>query len=105
MKMGEKLEKMSRDALEAEPPKAADDRILAAIRSCAASRRRKRTFRVLAAAAALAAMLCGGAWLHVRQRVSAEQGDVSMADEGEIMLEIIDMAEPMDFEPFQVARL
>ena len=103
--MDEKLEKMLRDALEAEPPKEADDRIIAAIRLCAASRRRKRTFGVLAAAAALAVLLCGGVWLHGRQPVAAEQRVASLADESEIMLEIIDMAEPLDFEPFQVAQL
>jgi len=99
------LEEMLRDALDAEPPMDADARICATIRHMAASRRRAGRWRILAAAAAIAVLLSGGVWLHGRHPAVAEQQVVSQADESELMLEIIDMAEPLDFEPIQVALL
>ena len=103
--MNKSLEKMLGDALEAEPPTAADARIRAAIRFEAASRRRKRHVRVLAAAAALVLLLGGGLWRYGRSRASAVSYEMAVVDEDEIMLEIIDMAEPLDLEAFLVAQL
>lgn len=103
-KRTEDLEAVLREALDAEPPADADGRIIAAIRLGAAARRRKRRWRVLAAAAALAVLLGGGLWQYGRDRAEIAQRDAGM-DESEIMLEIIDMAEPLDFEAFQVAQL
>ena len=104
--MDENLEKMLREALDAEPPADADGRIVAAIRLGANVRRRKWRLRILAAAAALAVLLGGGFWQYDRYRAaSAAQREVAAFDESEIMLEIIDMAEPLDFEAFQVAQL
>ena len=103
--MDKNLEKMLREALDAEPPADADGRIMAAIRLGANVRRRKRRLRVLAAAAALAVLLGGGFWQYGRYRAAAAQPEVAAFDESEIMLEIIDMAEPLDFEAFQVAQL
>lgn len=98
------IEKVLREALDEEPPRSADGRILAAIRLGAVARRRRRRWRVVAAAAALAVLFGGGLWRYGRDRAEIAQGDAIM-DEGEIMLEIIDMAEPLDFEAFQVAQL
>ena len=99
------LEKMLRDALDVESPASADARICAAISLAAAARRRKRRWRVLAAAAALAVMLGGVMWQYGRHRDAPMLRDMNMADESEIMLEIIDMAEPPDIDAFQVALL
>ena len=103
--MNKSLEKMLREALDAEPPTSADARIRAAIRFEAASRRRKRRVRVLAAAAALVLLLGGGLWQYGRSRGTDAPREVGVMDEGEIMLEIIDMAEPVDLGAFQVAQL
>ena len=103
--MDRKIEMMLREALDAEPPASADARIRAAIRFGAASRRRRRRARVLAAATALVLSLGGGLWQYGRTRDSAAVREVSVMDEGEIMLEIIDMAEPIDLDAFQVAQL
>ena len=114
--MDKNLEKMLREVLDAEPPAAADARIRASIRLAAASRRRKRRVRVLAAAAALALLLGGGLWQFGRHRavppqeaagqreVAVAQADEAVSEE-EIVLEIIDMAEPVEFEAFQVAQM
>lgn len=103
--MDTSLEMMLREALDAEPPSAADARIRAAIRFGAASRRRRRRARVLAAAAALVLLLGGGLWQYGRSRAHAVSREMAVMDEEEIMLEIIDMAEPVDLEAFQVAQL
>ena len=99
------IEKMMRDALDAEPPADADASICAAISLAAAARRRKRRWRVLAAAAALAVMLGGGIWQYGRHRDASMRHEMSLTDESDIMLEIIDMAEPPDIDAFQVAQL
>lgn len=103
--MEEDLERMMRDALVDEPPTDADARIIAAIRMAAAARRRRRRLLAIAAAAALAVMLAGGIWQHGRHRATIAQRDVVLADESDLMLEIIDMAEPLDVNSFQVAQL
>ena len=113
--MEEKIGTMLRDALDVKPSVAADAQIRLAIRAMAASRRRRRRLRVWAAAAALAFMLGGGIWQLGRQdksalsagvdvpRAAVVQGEV--VDEGEIMLEIIGLAEPVELEAFQLAQL
>ena len=103
--MDKKLETILRDALDAEPPADADSRILAAIRMGANARRRKQRLRVLAVAAALAVFLGGGMWQYGLHRGTAAQGEVAAMDESDLMLEIIDMAEPLDLAAFQVAQL
>ena len=92
---------------------ARQDRIieLAAIRIEAAARRRWRRMRWLAAAAGLALLLGGGIWQFGMQRTAAQPreanqpGDVALVDEGEIVLDIIGLAEPLELEAFQVAQL
>ena len=91
------MEKMLRDALDAEPSAAADGRILAAIRLGAAARRRRRRMRWLAAAAGLAILLGGGLWQHLhRESTEHPQNVVAFQDEGDVMLEIIGMADADD---------
>ena len=97
--MNEQIEKMLRESLDVETPESADARILAAIRIGAAAHRRWRWMRWGVVAAGLALLLGGGLWQFSRQH------EVALADECEIMLEIIDMAEPVDFAVFQVAQL
>ena len=99
------LEKTLREVLDAEPPASADARIRAAIRFEAASRRRRRRARALAAAAALVLLLGGGLWRYGRPHAQAVSREMATMDEDEIMLEIIDMAEPLDIQAFQVAQL
>ena len=109
--MNEQIEKILRASLDVETPETADARILAAIRIEAAARRRWRRMRWLAAAAGLALLLGGGIWQFGMQRTVAQQhevdqpGDVALVDEGEIVLDIIGLAEPLEFEAFQVAQL
>ena len=109
--MNEQIEKMLRESLDAETPESADARILAAIRIEAAARRRWRRMRWLAAAAGLALLLGGGIWQFGMQRTAAQPreanqpGDVALVDEGEIVLDIIGLAEPLELEAFQVAQL
>ena len=108
--MNEQIEKMLRESLDEETPEAADARILAAIRIEAATRRRWRRTRWLAAAAGLALLLGGGIWQFGAQRTVAQpyeadqQDDVALVDEGEIVLDIIGLAEPLELEAFQVAQ-
>ena len=109
--MNEQIEKMLRESLDVETPESADTRILAAIRLEAAARRRWRRMRWLAAAAGLALLLGGGIWQFGMQRTGAQpyeadqQDDVALVDEGEIVLDIIGLAEPLELEVFQVAQL
>ena len=103
--MDRKIETMLREALDAEPSALADARIRAAIRFEASSRRRKRRARVLAAAAALVLLLGGGLWQYGHRRDVSVRQETGLADESEIVLEIIDMAEPLDVQAFQVAQL
>ena len=109
--MNEQIEKMLRGSLDEETPESADARILAAIRIEAAARRRWRRMRWLAAAAGLALLLGGGIWQFGMQRTAAQPreanqlGDVALVDEGEIVLDIIGLAEPLELEAFQVAQL
>ena len=109
--MNEQIEKMLRESLDEETPESADARILAAIRIEAAARRRWRRMRWLAAAAGLALLLGGGIWQFGMQRTVAQPrevdqpGDVALVDEGEIVLDIIGLAEPLELEAFQVAQL
>ena len=109
--MNEQIEKMLRESLDAETPESADARILAAIRIEAAARRRWRRMRWLAAAAGLVLLLGGGIWQFGTQRTVTQPrevdqpGDVALVDEGEIVLDIIGLAEPLEFEAFQVAQL
>ena len=109
--MNEQIEKMFRESLDEDTPKAADARILAAIRSEVAARRRWRRTRWLAAAAGLALLLGGGIWQFGIQRTvvrpyeADQQDDVALVDEGEIVLDIIGLAEPLELEVFQVAQL
>ena len=108
--MNEQIEKMLRESLDEETPESADARILAAIRIEAAARRRWRRMRWLAAAG-LALLLGGGIWQFGMQRTVAQPrevdqpGDLALVDEGEIVLDIIGLAEPLEFEAFQVAQL
>ena len=109
--MNEQIEKMLRESLDVETPESADARILAAIRIEAAARRRWCRMRWLAAAAGLALLLGGQIWQFGMQRTVAQpyetdqQDDVAFVDEGEIVLDIIGLAEPLEFEAFQVAQL
>ena len=109
--MNEQIEKMLRESLDVETPESADARILAAIRIEAAARRRWRRMRWLAAAAGLALLLGGGIWQFgpqrsvVRSYEADQQDDVAFMDEGEIVLDIIGLAEPLELEAFQVAQL
>ena len=109
--MNEQIEKMLRESLDEETPESADARILAAIRIEAAARRRWRRMRWLAAAAGLALLLGGGIWQFGMQRTVAQPrevdqpGDMALVDEGEIVLDIIGLAEPLELEAFQVAQL
>ena len=109
--MNEQIEKMLRESLDVETPESADARILAAIRIEAAARRRWRRMRLLAAAAGLVLLLGGGIWQFGAQRTVTQprevdqSGDLALVDEGEIVLDIIGLAEPLEFEAFQVAQL
>ena len=109
--MNEQIEKMLRESLDVETPESADARILAAIRIEAAARRRWRRMRLLAAAAGLVLLLGGGIWQFGMQWTAAQPreanqpGDVALVDEGEIVLDIIGLAEPLELEAFQVAQL
>ena len=109
--MNVQIEKMLKESLDVETPETADARILAAIRIEAAARRRWRRMRWLAAAAGLALLLGGGIWQFGMQRTAAQPreanqpGDVALVDEGEIVLDIIGLAEPLELEAFQVAQL
>ncbi len=109
--MNEQIGKMLRESLDVETPESADARILAAIRIEAAARRRWRRMRWLAAAAGLTLLLGGGIWQFGMQRTAAQPreanqpGDVALVDEGEIVLDIIGLAEPLELEAFQVAQL
>ena len=109
--MNEQIEKMLRESLDVETPESADARILAAIRIGAAARRRWRRMRWLAAAAGLVLLLGGGIWQFGTQRIVTQPrevdqpGDLALVDEGEIVLDIIGLAEPLEFEAFQVAQL
>ena len=103
--MDRNSETMLREALDAEPPASVDARIRAAIRFAAASRRRKRRVRALAAAAALLLLLGGGLWQFGHRHDAVARPEAGLADESEIVLEIIDMAEPPDIDAFQVAQL
>ena len=109
--MNEQIEKMLRASLDVETPEPADARILAAIRIEAAARRRWRRMRWLAAAAGLVLLLGGGIWQFGTQRTVTQpheadpQGDVAFVDEGEIVLDIIGLAEPLELGAFQVAQL
>jgi len=109
--MNEQIEKMLRESLDEETPESADARILAAIRIEAAARRRWRRMRWLAAAAGLVLLLGGGIWQFGTQRTVTQPrevdqpGDLALVDEGEIVLDIIGLAEPLEFEAFQVAQL
>jgi ferric-dicitrate binding protein FerR (iron transport regulator) len=109
--MNEQIEKMLRESLDEETPEAADARILSAIRIEAVARRRWRRMRWLAAAAGLTLLLGGGIWQFgmqrtvVQPREADQQDDVALVDEGEIVLDIIGLAEPLDLEAFQVAQL
>ena len=103
--MNEQIEEMLKEALEVETPEPADACIRAAIHIEAAARRRWRRLRWLAAAAALVLLLGGGLWRYGSRYAPAVPREAVFADEGEIMLEIIDMAEPVDIEAFQVAQL
>ena len=109
--MNVQIEKMLKESLDVETPETADARILAAIRIEAAARRRWRRMRWLAAAAGLVLLLGGGIWQFGMQRTAAQPreanqlGDVALVDEGEIVLDIIGLAEPLELEVFQVAQL
>ena len=109
--MNEQIEKMLRESLDEETPESADARILAAIRIEAVARRRWRRMRWLAAAAGLVLLLGGGIWQFGTQRTVTQPrevdqpGDLALVDEGEIVLDIIGLAEPLEFEAFQVAQL
>ncbi len=109
--MNVQIEKMLKESLDVETPETADARILAAIRIEAAARRRWRRMRWLAAAAGLALLLGGGIWQFGMQRTVIQpyeidqQDDVAFVDEGEIVLDIIGLAEPLELEVFQVAQL
>ena len=109
--MNEQIEKMLRASLDVETPELADARILAAIRIEATARRRWRRMRWVAAAAGLALLLGGGIWQFGMQRTVAQPrevdqpADVAIVDEGEIVLDIIGLAEPLELESFQVAQL
>ena len=109
--MNEQIEKMLRESLDVETPESADARILAAIRIEAAACRHWRRMRWLAAAAGLVLLLGGGIWQFGTRRTVTQPrevdqpGDVALVDEGEIVLDIIGLAEPLEFEAFQVAQL
>jgi hypothetical protein len=91
-----KIENVLREALEAEPPAAADLRLRAAIGFDAASRRHRRQTRRWWAAAACLAVFLGVAGLLQFQRYSARR-EAKLQEAGEIMLEIIGMAAADEF--------
>ena len=91
-----KIENVLREALEAEPPAAADLRLRAAIGLEAASRRHRRQTRRWWAAAACLAVFLGVAGLLQFQHYSAQR-EAKLQEAGEIMLEIMGMAAADEF--------
>jgi len=91
-----KIETILREALEAEPPAAADLPLRAAIGFEAAARRHRRQTRRWWAAAACLAVFLGVAGLLQFQRYSARR-EAKLQEAGEIMLEILGMAAADEF--------
>ena len=91
-----KIETILREALEAEPPAAADLPLRAAIGFEAAARRHRRQTRRWWAAAACLAVVLGVAGLLQFQRYSARR-EAKLQEAGEIMLEILGMAAADEF--------
>ena len=91
-----KIENVLREALEAEPPAAADLPLRAAIGFEAAARRHRRQTRRWWAAAACLAVFLGVAGLLQVQRYSARR-EARLQEAGEIMLEILGMAAADEF--------
>ena len=91
-----KIETILREALEAEPPAAADLPLRAAIGFEAAARRHRRQTRRWWAAVACFAVFLGGAGLLQFQRYSAQR-EAKLQEAGEIMLEILGMAAADEF--------
>ena len=90
------IENVLREALEAEPPAAADLRLRAVIGFEASSRRHRRQTRRWWAAAACLAVFLGVAGLLQFQRYSARR-EAKLQEAGEIMLEIMGMAAADEF--------
>ena len=95
--MEKKLENLLREAWTDDPPPARDVRILAAIRATAPNP--WATALRWAAAAIIVLMLGGGLWRYGQHREQALQED------GELMLEIIGMANIDDFSGITTALL
>ena len=96
MNTDRKIENVLREALEAEPPAAADLRLRTAIGLEAASRRHRHQLRRWWAAAACLAVFLGVAGLLQFQRYSARR-EAKLQEAGEIMLEIMGMAAADEF--------
>ena len=96
MNTDRKIENVLREALEAEPPAAADLRLRAAIGFEASSRRHWRQTRRWWAAAACLAVFLGVAGLLQFQSYSARR-EAKLQEAGEIMLEILGMAAADEF--------
>ena len=95
--MEKKLENLLRDAWTDDPPPARDVRILAAIRATVPNP--WTTALRWAAAASIVLMLGGGLWRYGQQR------EIALQEEGELMLEIIRMANIDDFSGITTALL
>ena len=90
------IERVLREALEVEPPAAADLSLRAAIGFEAASRRHRRQTRRWWAAAACLVVFLGVTGLLQFQRYSARR-EAKLQEAGEIMLEIMGMAAADEF--------
>ena len=96
MSTDRKIENVLREALEAEPPAAADLRLRAVMGFEAASRRHRRQMRRWWAVAACLAVFLGFSGLLQFQHYSARR-EARLQEAGEIMLEIIGMAAADEF--------
>ena len=96
MSTDRKIENVLREALEAEPPAAADLRLRAAIGFEAVSRRHRCQTRRWWVAAACLAVFLGVVGLLQFQHYSARR-EAKLQEAGEIMLEIIGMAAADEF--------
>ena len=113
--MEERFEDMLREAMDEETPPLADARIRTAMRLAGMSYRRRRRLRFLAAAAAGLALLVGGGALLFHGNSQERDGldlcsvpvqrEADMLTDGDVMLEIIGMADVDDFCSMQVAQM
>ena len=113
--MDERFGDMLREAMDEETPPLADARIRAAMRLAGTSYRRRRILRFLAAAAAgLVVLVAGGVFLLQGNSQEREvpglcaapvQREADVLTDGDVMLEIIGMADVDDFCSMQVAQM